>query len=65
MRSGSKILFFGYVVYMSFLFQFQLVAQDKITSTPLINLEKLKPSFEETETLEKNNFDNNKIKKKK
>ena len=64
MRSGSKILFFGYVVYMSFLFQFQLVAQDKITSTPLINLEKLKPSFEETETLEKNNFDNNKIKKK-
>ena len=37
------------IVLVSFLFYFPLLSENKITSSPLINLEELKPSFEETE----------------
>ena len=40
-------------------------AEDKILSTPLINLNELKPSFEETDNLADDVIDNNSIKNKK
>ena len=44
MRLGSKIIFF--LIY--FFFSYNLSsAQDRVTTTPLINLDKIKPSFEE------------------
>ena len=47
-----------------FLFTFSAFAENKITSSPLINLEKLKPSFEETETDNQNILSNKQIKNK-
>jgi len=47
MRPGNKIYtitFFFFISFNSFSF-----AEQKITTTPLINLEKIKPSFEESE----------------
>ena len=62
MRLGNKLIFILFCLIYFFSYSF---AEDKITTTPLINLEKIKPSFEETD--EKNDFDfkNNKIKVKK
>ena len=40
-------------------------AEDKILSAPLINLNELKPSFEETDNLADDVIDNNAIKNKK
>ena len=54
------------ILFVVFLFlNFSAYSEEKITTSPLINLEKIKPSFEETD--EKNDFDfkNNKIKVKK
>ena len=48
-----------------FLFTFSTFAENKITSSPLINLEKLKPSFEETGTDNQNILSNKQIKNKK
>ena len=46
MRLGNKeIISF----FLSFFLSFSLFAEDKIISTPLINLNELKPSFEETD----------------
>ena len=50
---------------ISFLFTFSALAENKITSSPLINLEKLKPSFEETGTDNQNILNKKKIKNKK
>ena len=57
---------FSYLVSLfSFLISFSLLAENKIISTPLINLEELKPSFEETEN-DNNELSNDKqIKNKK
>ena len=46
MKLGNKIilLLFTYI-FLSNL----LIAEDKIISTPLLNIEKIKPSFEEPE----------------
>ena len=46
------------------LFLFSAFAENKITSSPLINLENLKPSFEETETDSDNILSNKQIKNK-
>ena len=46
MKVGNK----GYLILFLFLFLFNFdftVAEDKITTSPLINVEKIKPSFEE------------------
>ena len=43
MRLGNKIVIFLILFFFSYS---QSFAEDKITSTPLINLEKIKPSFE-------------------
>ena len=45
MNLGNKIYFY---LFLFFLFNTFSSAEDKITATPLINLEKIKPSFEET-----------------
>ena len=44
MRLGNKFSFFCILV---FLFHSHSIAEDKIISTPLINLDQIKPSFEE------------------
>ena len=49
MKLGNNLLFLAiYLMLTSSLF---LQAEDKILSAPLINLEKLKPSFEEEEAV--------------
>jgi hypothetical protein len=45
MSLGNKIYFY---LFLFFLFNTFSSAEDKITATPLINLEKIKPSFEES-----------------
>ena len=44
MRLGSKLIFF---IFSFFIFFSYSLAEDKILSSPLINLSDLKPSFEE------------------
>ena len=44
MKLGNKI----YLIFAFFCFYLEnSIAEDKITSSPLINLEQIKPSFEE------------------
>ncbi len=47
MKPGNNKFIF--LIFFSFLYSLSSFAEDKILSTPLINLEKLKPSFEEEE----------------
>ena len=52
MKLGNKI----YSIIFSFLFIFDfLIAEEKITTAPLINVEKIKPSFEELDDDSVNN----------
>ena len=65
MKLGNRrnyLIIFFYILHSTILF-----AEEKITTTPLINLENLKPSFEELEEKNENlsNKNNIKIKKKK
>ena len=56
---------FNYLIaIIPFLFCFSSFAENEIISSPLINLEKLKPSFEETETDNENILNNKQIKNK-
>ena len=58
--SLGKIKFF--FVVLSLLFSIKLYANEKISTVPLINLENLKPSFEEEEIIsEKDNLNNRPI----
>ena len=58
--SLGKIKFFS--VVLSLLFSIKLYANEKISTVPLINLENLKPSFEEEEiSSEKDNLNNRSI----
>ena len=52
------------ITLISFLFCFSSFAENEIISSPLINLEKLKPSFEEIETDNENILHNKQIKNK-
>ncbi len=52
-------------IFFFFFYYLSLFAEDKILSTPLINLNELKPSFEETDNLADDVIDNNSIKNKK
>ena len=61
MRLGNKI-FFLFFLFFSCNLSF---AEDKITSTPLINLEKIKPSFDELNEKNENLSTNKNIKEKK
>ena len=49
MKLGNKILI--YIIFFILFSNFNLLAEDRIISTPLINLNEIKPSFEETDDL--------------
>ena len=62
MKLGFKI----YIYLILFLFfNFSILAQDKITSSPLLNLEEIKPSFDEQDDNKENVTTNKSLKKKK
>ena len=62
MKLGNKIflLIFSFFIFKNFSF-----AEDKITSTPLINIDKLKPSFEELDDESENISTSKNLKEKK
>ena len=62
MKLGNKIFF---VILFSFLNITVLFAEEKITSSPLINIEKIKPSFEESDEENEKVYTNKNLKKKK
>jgi hypothetical protein len=62
MKLGNKINFFLIVI---FLLQNFSLADDKITTTPLINLDEIKPSFEELNDNSENLVTDQNIKEKK
>ena len=60
MKLGNRIIFlFIFVISLNFC----VTAEDRIISTPLINLKDLKPSFEEEGEIKKNNIVNQETKK--
>ena len=62
MKPGSKIsFFFIFIIYLTN----SLQAEQKITTSPLINIDEIKPSFENYEEDNENTFSNKKIKEKK
>ena len=62
MKLGNKI---NKLLILFFFFPLNFVyAENKITSTPLINLDQIKPSFEETDQI-KENLKSKQIKEKK
>ena len=63
MKLGKKISLF-YVIYL-ILFGNLSIAEDKITTSPLINLNEIKPSFEDPETINENLNTNKTIQNKK
>ena len=62
MRPGNKFTLF---VLFFVLINNSLIADDKITSTPLINLNKIKPSFEAPDDTKDNTSSNQNIRQKK
>jgi hypothetical protein len=61
MKPGDKI----YIILFIFFYFIPFVyAEEKITTTPLLNIEKIKPSFEELEEEESTSLKQNLIKKK-
>ena len=54
-----------FIILIYFFFIPYSFGEDKITSTPLLNLEKIKPSFEETEEKDEQSSSNQNIKHKK
>ena len=63
MKLGNKVNLLFILFFI--LFNLPSFAENKITSTPLINLEKIKPSFEELSDEDDNLITNQKIKEKK
>ena len=62
MKLGNKV----YSILILFYFSFSLlIADEKITSTPLINIDKITPSFEETDEEKENISSKQNIKEKK
>ena len=61
MRLGNKLIFF---IFSFFIFFSYSLAEDKILSSPLINLSDLKPSFEEIDESTSNEMVGDKIQKK-
>ena len=64
---NMKLGNFKFILLLSFLFFYTLtsLAEDKVSTSPLINLNELKPSFEEIEDSNNNIITNEIIKKKK
>ena len=63
MKLGNKVNLLFILFFV--LFKLPSFAENKITSTPLINLEKIKPSFEESNDESDNLIINQKLKEKK
>ena len=63
MKLGNNSSFFLFLFLFSY--NFSLYAEDKIITTPLINLDKLKPSFEEEDNSINEKIENNIILNKK
>ena len=63
MKRGNKLYILYLIIFI--LLNQKAFAQDKITSTPLVNIEKIKPSFEELEEESENQIINKDLKKKK
>ena len=59
MKLGNKVLL---IILFSFNF---LQAEQKITTTPLINIDKIEPSFESIDLKDENNTSNKKLREKK
>ena len=59
MKHGNKKFF---LLFILFIFSLQVSAEDKILSSPLINLNELKPSFEENEDISNNELIDNELK---
>ncbi len=62
MKLGSKVLL---IIFLSLIFSNRLISEQKITSTPLINIDEIKPSFEELDEKNDNISSNQIIKEKK
>ena len=62
MKLGNKI---NIILLSSLFFSFSSIAEEKITSTPLINVEQIKPSFEEFDRNSENISSTQKLKEKK
>ena len=58
---GKNNFFFFISIVIFFNFIFSLNAEDKISTVPLVNLENLKPSFENEEATNQNNLQKKKI----
>tara|TARA_B100002019_G_scaffold175204_1_gene151418 strand:+ start:43 stop:543 length:501 start_codon:yes stop_codon:yes gene_type:complete len=61
MKPGSKII----IIIFFLIFSNILNSEERITSTPLINLENIKPSFEDFDNKDENYFTNQDLKEKK
>ena len=62
MNLGSKV---ALTIIFYFISIFYSIAEDKITTSPLINVEEIKPSFEELVEENENNYKNKDLKEKK
>ena len=62
MKLGNKIYFISFLLFISSNFLF---AENRITTTPLINLEKIKPSFETLDEENENTSSTQNLKEKK
>ncbi len=62
MKHGNKIYFF---LILLFIYPNFIKAEEKITTSPLINLEKIKPSFESSDIENENLFSGQDLKEKK
>ena len=61
MKLGSKLLFLFLLII---LFRNYLIAEEKIVTTPLINIDEIKPSFENLDENNENITSNKKLKEK-
>ena len=60
MKLGNKLIFILFFFYLNL-----LVAEEKITLSPLINVEEITPSFEELDEENENILSNQNLKEKK
>ncbi len=62
MKPGNNLFYF--ILLLIFITPFDCISEDKIISSPLINLEEIKPSFEELESENSNSNIKKQLKKK-
>jgi hypothetical protein len=64
MKLGNNFYSILILIFSFIFFKFSL-AEDKITSTPLINIEEIKPSFEESDEQNEENYSSQNLKERK